>query len=224
MINKKFIAVVIFFIAAFNTGLSTIPDIQAENLNTGIILANDQGKILYGQNTKKQFVPASILKILTSLAAIHILGQDYRFQTKYFFDENSKDLYIKGFGDPLFISEVIEQMCNDIGLRTKTKQIHDIILDQTYFSAQIKVPGKGNSLNPYDAPIGPLCANFNTIMFKWSSRENRFMGGEPQTPLLPIFLADIKKTNLKKGRIILSKQQGDIYPGLLMNYFFKKNN
>jgi len=223
IIKKKFI-VLIFFLAVCITGLSICPCVYAKNLDTGILLADDQGRILYGQNSGRPFIPASILKILTSLAAIHIFGEDYHFPTDYFFDSESKNLYIKGFGDPLFTSEVIEQLCREILLKTQTKQIQHIILDQTYFSEQIRVPGKGNSLNPYDAPVGALCANFNTIKFKWNHQQNRFVSGEPETPLLSIFHKDIKKTNLKQGRIILSKQQSLLYSGLLIQYFFKKNN
>ncbi|MBC2705964.1 D-alanyl-D-alanine carboxypeptidase [Desulfobacula sp.] len=222
MIDKRTGVGVIFFLIVCITGLLISPCIYAENMNTGIILADDQGNILFDQNREKRFVPASILKILTSLAAIHTLGETHRFSTEYFFDANSNNLYIKGSGDPLFISEVIENLCREISL--KTKLIHHIILDQTYFAGQILIPGKGNSLNPYDAPVGALCANFNTIMFKWDSRKNKFVSGEPQTPLLPVFLKDIKKTNLTQGRIILSKQQSLLYPGLLMKYFFEKNN
>ncbi len=224
MINKRTALVFIFFLSIWIVGLSISPCICAENLNAGIILADDQGNILYGQNNEKQFIPASILKILTSLAAIHILGEDYRFPTDYFFDADSKNLYIKGFGDPLFISEVIEQLCLEILLKIDTKQIHHIILDQTYFSKKIRVPGKGNSLNPYDAPVGSLCANFNTIMFKWSLSEGKFVSAEPQTPLLPAFYDDIKKSRLKQGRIILTKEQSILYPGLLIKTFLEKND
>ena len=222
MIDKKTGRVFIFFLAVCVTGLFIGPCVYAKSVNTGIILADDQGNILFDQNRENRFVPASILKILTSLAAIHILGKDYRFPTEYFFDANSNDLYIKGYGDPLLISEVIKTLCRDI--RLKTSRIHHILLDQTYFAGQIRVPGKGNSLNPYDAPVGALCANFNTIMFKWSRQENRFISGEPQTPLLPIFLEDIKKTKLRQGRILLTKQQSLLYPGLLVKYFLGKNN
>lgn len=216
-------SIIIFLIVAV-TGLSTCPCLFAENPNIGIVLADDHGNILYDQNRKTPYVPASIFKILTSLAAIHILGKPYRFPTEYFFETDSKDLYIKGFGDPLFTSEVIEQLCQDIILKTGTRQIHNIILDHTYFSDQIQIPGKSDSLNPYDASVGALCANFNTLMFKWDSKESRFISGEPQTPLLPIFTDDIKKTKLKQGRIILSKQQTLLYPGLLIKYFLEKND
>ena len=222
MIDKKTGRVFIFFLAVCVTGLFIGPCVYAKSVNTGIVLADDQGNILFDQNREKRFAPASILKILTSLAAIHILGKEYRFPTEYFFDANSNDLYIKGYGDPLFISEVIEKLCCEI--RLKTSLIHHIILDQTYFSDRIRIPGKGASLNPYDAPIGALCANFNTLMFQWDGRKNRFISGEPQTPLLPIFHKDIQKTTLTQGRIILTKQQSLLYPGLLIKYFFEKNN
>jgi len=224
MINKQTILGFIFFGAVFIEGLCFCPGIYAENLNAGVVLADDQGKIIYSQNREKLFIPASILKILTSLVALDLLGPDYRFPTAWYLDPDSKNLYLKGFGDPLLISEVIDQLCHTIILTAKPTLIHDIILDQTYFSDQIQVPGKGNSLNPYDAPVGALSANFNTLLFQWDKKENKFISGEPQTPLLPAFLGDIKKTGLKQGRIVLSKQQGMQYPGLLVKFFLEKNN
>ncbi len=223
MMNKKIIVGFIIFWVAFIEGLAFCPGIYAENLNAGIVLADDKGNILYSQMREQLFIPASILKILTSLAALNLLGPDYRFSTAWYLDPDSNNLYLKGFGDPLLISEVIEELCHEIILKTKLEQIHDIILDQTYFSDQIQVPGKGSSLNPYDAPVGALSANFNTILFQWDKKNNTFITGEPQTPLLPDFFGDIKKTHLKQGRIVLSKQQGLLYPGLLVKFFLEKN-
>jgi len=231
----------IFFLIVCIIGLSVCPGIYAENLNAknlniGIILADDQGNILYGQNRGTPFIPASILKIFTSLAALNILGTDFHFSSDYYFDPDSKNLYLKGFGDPLLISEVIEKLCleiiskakqnpiQDINNDTIQYSVNDIILDQTYFSDQIQVPGKGSSLNPYDASVGALSANFNTILFQWDKGRKRFASGEPQTPLLPDFLGDIKKTGLKQGRIVLSKQQSLMYPGLLVKFFLEKKH
>jgi serine-type D-Ala-D-Ala carboxypeptidase/endopeptidase (penicillin-binding protein 4) len=222
MMNKKIPIVFIFFFIVCGMGLSISPCSHAGNFKAGIVLADANGTLLYEQNRKKQFVPASILKILTSLAGIHFLGESYRFPTDYFFDKSSKNLYIKGFGDPLFISEVIDQLCHDILL--KTKQVHHIVLDQTYFKDPIKIPGNCNSLNPYDAPVEALSANFNTLTFKWSLSEGRFISAEQQTPLLPVFYDNIKNTGLKQGRITLTKQQSLLYPGRLIKYFLKKNN
>ncbi len=233
MSDKKKLILSLFFLIIFAAHLSLCTVVYADNNNgkkiqyshnTGVVLANDKGEILHAKNREKLFVPASILKILTSLAAIHILGENHHFSTDYYFDRQSKNLYIKGFGDPLFISEMIEQMCREIIFKTEIKQINNIILDQTFFSSNIKIPGKGDSLNPYDAMVGALCANFNTITFKFDSKKKRFISGEPQTPLLPIFYNDIKNTGLKQGRIILSRQQSFLYPGLLIKYFFGQHN
>lgn len=224
MIDKKKIITFIVFLTVCTAELSFGPCVNADSLNTGVVLADDQGKIIYAENMEKQFVPASILKILTSLTAIGILGENYSFPTQYLFDNSSHDFYIKGFGDPLFISEVIEKLCNEIILKTQAEQIHNIILDHTYFARQIKIPGRGNSLNPYDASAGALCANFNTINFKWNSQKNRFVSKEPQTPLLSMFYKDIQQSGLNQGRIPLSKQQSLLYPGLLIKYFLEQHH
>jgi serine-type D-Ala-D-Ala carboxypeptidase/endopeptidase (penicillin-binding protein 4) len=221
-ILQKNLWFLIFFFILIELAVSSC--LYAEESNTGVVLADDSGNIIFSQNREKQFIPASILKILTSLAAINILGDNYNFPTKYLFDKESHNLYIKGFGDPLLISEVIEQLCHEIILKTQTKQINNIILDHTYFSEQIKIPGKGGSLNPYDASVGAICANFNTIKFKWNSQQDKFVSGEPQTPLLSIFNNDIKDSGLKQGRIILSQQQSILYPGFLIKYFLEKSS
>ncbi|MFA5903206.1 MAG: D-alanyl-D-alanine carboxypeptidase [Desulfobacula sp.] len=222
MTKKKDAVLVVSGLFAGLLLLSIVPCLYAEITNTGIILADDRGDILYAQNKEKYYIPASTLKILTSLAAIHILGEDYHFPVHYDYNQKSKNLYIKGYGDPIFTSEILEDLSRDIILKTKIKEVHHIIIDQSYFSKQIDIPGRGDSLNPYDAPIGALCANFNTIMFQWDSQKKQFVSGEPQTPLLDFFHDDIRKTNLKQGRIILSQEQSYLYPGLLLKYFLEK--
>ncbi len=221
---KKIIIACIVFQSVVILSLPVLPLAQADESKEGVVLTDDRGKIIYCQNNKERFIPASIIKLLTSLAAIHYLGENFQFPTNYFLDKSSKNLYIKGFGDPLLISEVVYQLCQDILQKTKAKQINHIILDQTYFHDKIQIPGKGYSLNPYDAPVGALCANFNTIMFKWSTQKNQFVSAEPQTPLLRFFYNDIVKTNLKTGRIILSQDQSRLYPGLLIKYFLERYN
>jgi D-alanyl-D-alanine carboxypeptidase/D-alanyl-D-alanine-endopeptidase (penicillin-binding protein 4) len=222
MTKKKAAVFFLFWILTGLVLLSMPPRLYAKDLNAGIILADDQGRILYAQNKEKRFVPASTLKILTSLAAIHILGEAYHFPTHYDYDATSKNLYIKGYGDPLLTSEIFEALSQDILLKAKIKEIRHIIIDPSYYATPLDIPGKGDSLNPYDAPVGALCANFNTIMFQWDKDKKCFISGEPQTPLLDFFHDDIRKTNLRQGRIILSHEQSELYPGLLLKHFLEK--
>ncbi|MCG8643689.1 MAG: D-alanyl-D-alanine carboxypeptidase, partial [Desulfobacterales bacterium] len=184
----------------------------------GAILADGSGQVIYKKNADRPFIPASILKILTGLAAFDVLGASYRFPTLFYFDDTTKNFYVKGFGDPLFISEVIQQFCRQTLQTYQIKRINRIIVDDSYFSKKITIPGKGASLNPYDATVGALSANFNTIMFTRSSGHT-FISAEPQTPLLPVFLKEIRQTGLTQGRIVLSPEKSRIYAGLLIEYF-----
>ena len=61
----------------------------------------------------KKLVPASILKIFTSLAALHYLGSNHRYATDFFRDPDS-NLVIKGYGDPLMISEIVDQIAREL--------------------------------------------------------------------------------------------------------------
>ena len=212
----------LFFLCFIELSCCTI--VNAEKLASGVILADDKGRIIYAENRDKLFVPASILKILTSLAAINILGENYHFPTKYSFDNHSHDLWIKGYGEPLLISEVLKLLSADIIFKTDSSRINHIILDQNFFSPQIEIPGQGRSLNPYDARCKALSANFNTVNFQWDSGNNRFISGEPQTPLLDIFYSNIEKTGLKRGRVVLSNQHSSLYSGLLIKHFLEKNS
>jgi D-alanyl-D-alanine carboxypeptidase/D-alanyl-D-alanine-endopeptidase (penicillin-binding protein 4) len=202
--------------------LSTVAKANDLEKDAGVILADDLGEILYAQNKDIPFTPASILKILTSLAAVDYFGMDHRFKTLYAYDRGSKNLYVKGFGDPLFISEVIQDLCEQILAKTKARTIHNIILDHSFFHPDIHIPGTGDSLNPYDATSGALCANFNTVSFKWSPLYKHYVSAEAQTPLLPDFLREIKASGQRQGRVLLSPKQRNDYPGLLIKFFLKK--
>ena len=188
---------------------------------TGVLLMDPRGTIIYSENPDTPFVPASIIKLLTSLAAIDRLGTQFHFSTIAAVRKNG-DIHIKGMGDPLLISEVLKKYCYQILERTNIVKIRHIILDSSLFDPHIRIPGTGHSLNPYDATSGALCANFNTINFRHDAKLNRFVSAEPQTPLLNEFLPQIKESGLRQGRILLNPEQQKLYSGHLMKYFFEQ--
>ncbi len=77
--------------------------------NDSLLVADPEGRTIVSKNKNKKLVPASILKLFTSLSAFHYLGPDFRYATEFYLDSHS-NLKIKGFGDPLLISEIV----NDI--------------------------------------------------------------------------------------------------------------
>ncbi|MDP2647250.1 MAG: D-alanyl-D-alanine carboxypeptidase [Desulfobacterales bacterium] len=185
-----------------------------------LLIADSRGRVLWSKNADKTLVPASTLKLLTSLAALHYLGPGYRFSTEFYLDRNS-NLKIKGYGDPLLISEVLADIAGV--LRKKISTYNDLILDDSYFAGPLTIPGITSSDQPYDAPNGALCVNFNTIFFE---REKGFpVSAEPQTPLLPFALKRIGKSSRGQGRIPLSRKNDEslLYAGHLFRYFLDRH-
>lgn len=184
-----------------------------------VILANPDGQILRSWNANKPLVPASILKLLTVLTVFHYLGPDYHFATEFYLTPE-RDLVIKGYGDPLLISEVVAQATSK--LAQKIPAVSNLFLDDTFFAQPIIVPGSGTSSQPYDAPLGALCVNFNTVNFK--TENGHLVSAESQTPLLPFAIEKIRRQAIGSGRITLSNNSRDIlaYAGQMFAYFLTK--
>ena len=86
---------------------------------------------VFEENLKKQFIPASISKLLTSYSALKNIDLTQKFKTELFFD--GKNLYLKGGGDPSFVSENLWYLVNEF-TRQKIQVISgDIVIDDYYF-------------------------------------------------------------------------------------------
>jgi D-alanyl-D-alanine carboxypeptidase/D-alanyl-D-alanine-endopeptidase (penicillin-binding protein 4) len=185
-----------------------------------LLVASPEGRIVFSKNETRKCVPASTLKVLTGLAALHHLGKSYRFHTEFYRDSD-KNLKVKGYGDPLLISEVWQEIAQ--ALASRLQRVNDLVLDDTYFADEI-IPGVGSSTNPYDAPNGAVCANFNTVFFK---RDNtgRIVSAEPQTPMTPLALKKIQLLGLSKGRYTFSHhgREAARHAGELLAHFLEKS-
>jgi D-alanyl-D-alanine carboxypeptidase/D-alanyl-D-alanine-endopeptidase (penicillin-binding protein 4) len=185
-----------------------------------LLVAGPDGSVIYSKNADKKSVPASTWKILTGLTAIHYFGKSYRFRTEFYLDRN-RNLKVKGYGDPLLVSEVWQEIASS--LAPKLQDFNDLILDDTYFADE-DIPGVGSSTNPYDAPNGALCANFNTVFFK-RDEAGRIVSAEPQTPMTPLAQKKIRQLGLNAGRYTFShhKHEAARYAGEILMHFLREN-
>lgn len=187
------------------------------------LLATDsEGQVVLEKNASVRSIPASTLKILTALAAFHYLEASYRFQTAFYLS-SKQDMKIKGYGDPLLISEVWQDIAK--ALASRVQACHDLVVDDSYFARDIQIPGVGDSTNPYDAPVGALCANFNTVFFD-TDTSGCIVSAEPQTPMTPLALSHIRRMGLKRGRYTFTHKGNDIarYAGEVLSYFLRTND
>ena len=117
------------------------------------ILDAVSGKIVKEYNSELALIPASTMKIVTTSAALGILGKDFTYKTKFYnstFTDTIKQktlsvLYVKGSGDPSFNSAYFNDndssFINSLVKKLKTAGIKkitgNIIVDNTYFENKI---------------------------------------------------------------------------------------
>lgn len=214
------------FLACFTLQASAADSLKlglSKLTNGGAVLLNDEsGNQLFALNPDKKLIPASLIKFITALAAIDLLGRDFRFRTEFYTDQKGT-LGIKGWGDPFLVSEEIETIVS--GLKDKgVLSVRQIRTDTSAFSPEIQIPGVSRSLNPYDALNGSLVVNFNTL-FLGKTEEGVVYSAEEHTPLTP--LAKNKGQIIKPGteeRISLAddKVESLSYVGELFITFMKQ--
>lgn len=187
IMNKP--ALRVFVLICLLAPLSSLQAVEAtifpnKLVHNGGYIVSQNGRIISQYRQNELFRTASTIKLLTSLAVLDVLGEEYRHQTSFYLDDQ-KRLFIKGSGDPFLTSEYLAQIVSELkqrGLGT----ISGYVLDDTVFMLEHYLPdGSENSLNPYDAPNGGLAINFNSISI--IRQANGTVGsGEAQTPTTSI--------------------------------------
>jgi serine-type D-Ala-D-Ala carboxypeptidase/endopeptidase (penicillin-binding protein 4) len=86
-----------------------------------------EGNELVAQNADKPFVPASVTKIVTAWLAMEVLGGDYRFETRFYLDDD-RLLYVRGGGDPFLISEELARLAPQLVAAIGKEPITGIVL------------------------------------------------------------------------------------------------
>jgi len=103
------------------------------------VVSADKYDVLYSFNPQKKMIPASISKVVTSIAAINYLGSGYEFKTIVYTDDiNIADgvingnLYLKGYGDPDLNSNDIRYLAKNILGKNITSITGNIIYDESF--------------------------------------------------------------------------------------------
>jgi len=168
-----------------------------------VFVMDKDGKELLAQNADQPFVPASVTKIVTAWLAMETLGPDYRFETRFYLD-NKRVLYVRGGGDPFLISEELAELAKNLVAVIGKAPLTGIVLDASYYPADLRIPGVEDSRRSYDALNSALAVNFNTI--NAVRKGNDVRSGEKQTPITPLAISEFRARGPKgRGRISLSQ-------------------
>jgi serine-type D-Ala-D-Ala carboxypeptidase/endopeptidase (penicillin-binding protein 4) len=144
----------------------------------GIEIADANKQVLVAVNEDHQFLPASVLKVLTTATALNKLGPDFRFRTTVYTNGEVHpdgnllgDLFLVGRGDPNLIDpsgEILERSAlaelaeklQALGIQRITG---NIIGDDSYFTSNSHGIGwtAEDLRSTYGAPISALSINNN---------------------------------------------------------------
>ncbi len=154
-----------------------------------VLLTDEKGTVIYAFNEQQPMVPASTVKLLTGLMALEHWGQDFRAETDFYFDVESRALLVVGRGDPFLVSEEIAGLAAELDSRLKSLAgkitdaigVKSLVVNYSRFKNQTELSWQGSSTNPYDAIPAALAANFNTVNV--NVKQGRPVSAEEQTPL-----------------------------------------
>ncbi len=128
--------------------------------------------------------PASTMKLVTSLAAMEMLGPQYRWKTDLFTNgQISKgtlrgDLLIRGSGDPKLIPEEVNKLLGNLKA-SGVKNIHgDLIFDRSSYDKSVKESSfsDGEPTRAYNVAPDALLFAFNSFSFQFfPNLENRLV-------------------------------------------------
>ena len=134
----------------------------------------DAAEPVLGHNAEAAMNPASVMKLVTSFAALNQLGPGYVWKTELWADGTIRegvltgDLIIRGTGDPTLTLERMWLLQRELRARG-VRHIHgNLVLDLSHFDLPEMDPGAfdGEPLAKYNAVPGALLANFNAIILR----------------------------------------------------------
>lgn len=182
-------------------------------------------KIYATKNPNLSLIPASSLKVITTGAALAILGKDYRFKTYLEYSGTIKNgvlygnLYIRGTGDPSLASPIFdkvekkEQFFNHLFNAIKKAGIKSIqgaiIGDASYFDKDYVIESWqwGDIGNHYGAGVSGL--NFHDNLYYINFKKNPSYGARPKIVSTRPALPNIKPWAIKNYVTSAGARTGD---------------
>jgi D-alanyl-D-alanine carboxypeptidase/D-alanyl-D-alanine-endopeptidase (penicillin-binding protein 4) len=134
----------------------------------------DSGRLLLSQNPDRPRSPASTIKVVTTSAALDLLGPAYTWHTRASIRGTlhagvlEGDLILQGGGDPYMTLERWWSFARALRAKGLETIRGDIVIDDTAFSLPAEDPGEfdGRPNRPYNVQPDALMVNFQSIEFR----------------------------------------------------------
>jgi D-alanyl-D-alanine carboxypeptidase/D-alanyl-D-alanine-endopeptidase (penicillin-binding protein 4) len=114
-------------------------------------------------NAERSMNPASVMKLVTTYAALELLGPAYRWKTEAYLD--GEHLVLRGKGDPKLNYEGIWTLLRGLRSRGLREIRGDVVLDRSWFGEVPDGRIDNEAFRPYNVTPDALLVNFRSIRF-----------------------------------------------------------
>jgi D-alanyl-D-alanine carboxypeptidase/D-alanyl-D-alanine-endopeptidase (penicillin-binding protein 4) len=165
---------------------------------------NNLAAPLICHQAQKALNPASTMKLVTSAAALEILGPSYRWKTEVYYDGSLRNgtldgnLYLKGYGDPHLMTSDMWRLVTQIKQSGINQIKGDLILDDSFFASQSTNPSNfdGDGARAYNAIPSAMMTNLKMVSFRFASDDTQ-LNITPDPDLSEFRI--INQLNISKG-------------------------
>ncbi len=186
----------------------------------------DAARPALSHNARVAMNPASVMKLVTTFAALELLGPAYHWKTEAYVTGTLRDgvlqgdLALKGYGDPKLDYESFWLLLRALRGKGLTELRGDLLLDRSFFA-----PGNGDAahfdgdpLRPYNVLPDALLANYKSLRFAFVPEAEGnavHIYVEPRPPALEVLnaLRLAPQGNCPEGRAFREILQGSFEAG-----------
>ena len=141
-----------------------------------VVEAEGKAKPRLSHRPQAAMNPASVMKLVTTYAALEQLGPAYAWSTQVYADGPVRDgilqgnLYIRGRGDPKLVIERLWLLLRRVQAMGIKSVQGDIVLDRSAFDLASQDPSTfdGEPLRPYNAAPDALLINFKSVLMTFT--------------------------------------------------------
>ncbi|MSQ48042.1 MAG: D-alanyl-D-alanine carboxypeptidase/D-alanyl-D-alanine-endopeptidase [Deltaproteobacteria bacterium] len=118
-------------------------------------------------------VPASTFKTTTMIAALQVLGADYRFATSVFASgevtDNTLrgDVYLRGGGDPTLTTDDLREFITALQQAGISHVVGNFYFDESLLAPASQIEAKQAVIASYNPGLSALSVNYNRIQLHW---------------------------------------------------------
>jgi D-alanyl-D-alanine carboxypeptidase/D-alanyl-D-alanine-endopeptidase (penicillin-binding protein 4) len=137
----------------------------------GVIAGYEENSFFVNYNGEKKVIPASVTKLITAASALSHFPPGTKFKTSIWSNARVENgvlkgnLWLKGGGDPGFVSENMWYLVNIFTRNQISKVEGKIIVDDSLFDTVRFDPSREDYRvdRAYDAPTGAMSFNWNSV-------------------------------------------------------------